>query len=108
MAQRVVSEIIAGNAVGVFRKWRTSGSACIGAGDSRRASPAIALIENIQREDLNPASEAQGICRLIEEFGLTHQQAADAVGRSRPATNQFVAFASIGPRPYRRYSWKGS
>ena len=49
---------------------------------------AMALIENIQRENLNPLEEAQGLQRLIDEFGLTHQQAADAVGRSRPtATN---------------------
>ena len=46
---------------------------------------AMALIENIQRENLNPLEEAQGLQRLIDEFGLTHQQAADAVGRSRPA-----------------------
>jgi ParB family chromosome partitioning protein len=44
----------------------------------------MALIENIQRENLNPLEEAQGLQRLIDEFGLTHQQAADAVGRSRP------------------------
>lgn len=54
------------------------------------AALAMSLIENIQREDLNPLEEAQGIHRLIEEFGMTHQQAADAVGRSRPATSNLL------------------
>ena len=45
------------------------------------AAAAMALIENIQREDLNPLEEAQGLQRLIREFGLTHEQAAQAVGR---------------------------
>src|SRR6185312_9005430 len=47
------------------------------------AVPAMALIENIQRQDLTPLEEADAIKRLIEDFDLTHQQAADAVGRSR-------------------------
>jgi len=52
------------------------------------AAAAMALIENIQREDLNPLEEAHGLQRLIREFGLTHEQAAQAVGRSRsPASN---------------------
>ena len=51
---------------------------------------AMALIENIQRENLNPLEEAQGLQRLIDEFGLTHQQAADAVGRSRPAASNLL------------------
>ena len=53
------------------------------------AAAAMALIENIQREDLNPLEEAQGLQRLVKEFGLTHEQAAQAVGRrsrSAPAT----------------------
>src|SRR5690606_10928981 len=45
----------------------------------------MALIENIQREDLNPLEEAQGLQRLTKEFGLTHEQAAQSVGRSRSA-----------------------
>ena len=49
------------------------------------AAAAMALIENIQREDLNPLEEAQGLQRLIKEFGLTHEAAAQAVGRSRSA-----------------------
>ena len=52
---------------------------------------ALALIENIQREDLNPLEEAQGLARLIEEFGLTHEAAAKAVGRSRSAVTQSAA-----------------
>ena len=49
------------------------------------AAVAMSLIENIQREDLNPLEEAQGLQRLISEFKLTHEQAAQAVGRSRSA-----------------------
>jgi len=51
---------------------------------------AMSLIENIQREDLNPLEEAAGIQRLIDEFAMTHQQAADAVGRSRPAASNLL------------------
>ena len=56
---------------------------------------AMALIENIQRENLNPLEEAQGLQRLIDEFGLTHQQAADAVGRSRPATSNILRLLQL-------------
>ena len=51
---------------------------------------AMSLIENIQRENLNPLEEAMGIQRLIDEFGMTHQQAADSVGRSRPAASNLL------------------
>lgn len=51
---------------------------------------AMSLIENIQREDLNPLEEAAGLQRLIDEFGMTHQQAADAVGRSRSAATNML------------------
>ncbi|MFY8126454.1 MAG: ParB/RepB/Spo0J family partition protein [Hydrogenophaga sp.] len=54
------------------------------------AAAAMALIENIQREDLNPLEEAQGLQRLIKEFGLTHEQAAQAVGRSRSAASNLL------------------
>ena len=54
------------------------------------AALAMSLIENIQREDLNPLEEAAGIQRLIDEFSMTHQQAADAVGRSRPAASNLL------------------
>ena len=56
---------------------------------------AMALIENIQRENLNPLEEAQGLQRLIDEFGLTHQQAADAVGRSRPAATNLLRLLQV-------------
>ena len=54
------------------------------------AAAAMALIENIQREDLNPLEEAQGLQRLTAEFGLTHEQAAQAVGRSRSAASNLL------------------
>jgi ParB family chromosome partitioning protein len=54
------------------------------------AAAAMALIENIQREDLNPLEEAQGLKRLTDEFGLTHEQAAQAVGRSRSAASNLL------------------
>jgi ParB family chromosome partitioning protein len=54
------------------------------------AALAMSLIENIQRENLNPLEEAAGLQRLIDEFGMTHQEAADAVGRSRPAASNLL------------------
>ena len=56
---------------------------------------AMALIENIQREDLNPIEEAAGLQRLIEEFRMTHEQAADAVGRSRSATTNLLRLLKL-------------
>jgi ParB family chromosome partitioning protein len=56
---------------------------------------AMALIENIQREDLNPLEEAQGIARLIAEFGYTHEQAAQAVGRSRSAVSNLLRLVNL-------------
>jgi ParB family chromosome partitioning protein len=56
---------------------------------------AMALIENIQREDLNPLEEAQGLQRLIDEFSMTHQQAADAIGRSRPAASNLLRLLQL-------------
>ena len=60
------------------------------------SAAAMALIENIQREDLNPLEEAQGLQRLVKEFGLTHELAAQAVGRSRSAASQPAAPAEPG------------
>jgi ParB family chromosome partitioning protein len=60
-----------------------------------QAVVAMALIENIQREDLSPLEEAQALSRLIEEFGLTHQQAADAVGRSRAAVSNLLRLLDL-------------
>ncbi len=59
------------------------------------AAAAMALIENIQREDLNPLEEAQGLARLIREFGLTHEQAAQAVGRSRSAASNLLRLLNL-------------
>jgi ParB family chromosome partitioning protein len=59
------------------------------------AAAAMALIENIQREDLNPLEEAQGVQRLIHEFGLTHEQAAQAIGRSRSATSNLLRLLNL-------------
>ncbi len=60
-----------------------------------QAALAMALIENIQRENLNPLEEATGIQRLIDEFKLTHQEAADAVGRSRTATTNLLRLLNL-------------
>lgn len=59
------------------------------------ATLAIALIENIQREDLNPVEEAMGLKRLTDEFGLTHEQMAKAVGRSRAAVTNLLRLLSL-------------
>jgi len=59
------------------------------------AAAAMALIENIQREDLNPLEEAQGLQRLIKEFGLTHELAAQAVGRSRSAASNLLRLLNL-------------
>lgn len=65
--------------------------------DDQQAA-AMALIENMQREDLNPLEEAQGIARLISEFGFTHEQAATAVGRSRSAVSNLLRLVNLaGP-----------
>jgi ParB family chromosome partitioning protein len=59
------------------------------------AAAAMALIENIQREDLNPLEEAQGLQRLVSEFHLTHEQAAQAVGRSRSAASNLLRLLQL-------------
>ncbi len=89
-------EIIAGE-----RRWRAAqmvGIAEIPAvirDVSDEAAVAMALIENIQREDLNPLEEARALSRLIEEFGLTHQAAAEAVGRSRAAVSNLLRLMEL-------------
>lgn len=91
-------EIVAGE-----RRWRAAQLAGLGEVPVLvRVIPdeqalAMALIENIQRENLNPLEEAQGLQRLIDEFGLTHQQAADAVGRSRPAASNLLRLLQLSP-----------
>jgi ParB family chromosome partitioning protein len=89
-------EIIAGE-----RRWRAAQMA--GLSDipavirdvPDEAAVAMALIENIQREDLNPLEEARALGRLIEEFGLTHQAAADSVGRSRAAVSNLLRLLEL-------------
>ena len=91
-------EIIAGE-----RRWRAAqlaGLPTIPAVIRRvpdEAAIAMALIENIQREDLNPLEEARALERLISEFGVTHQQAADAVGRSRAAVSNLLRLLELAP-----------
>ena len=63
---------------------------------------ALALIENIQREDLNPLEEAQGLKRLIDEFGLTHDAVAQAVGRSRSAVTNLLRLTQLA-KPVQDY-----
>ncbi len=60
-----------------------------------QAAAAMALIENMQRENLNPLEEAQGLQRLIKEFGLTHEDAAQAVGRSRSAASNLLRLLNL-------------
>jgi ParB family chromosome partitioning protein len=67
---------------------------------------ALALIENIQREDLNPLEQANGIARLIDEFGLTHEAAAKAVGRSRSAVTNRLRLRELA-KPVQAYLMAG-
>jgi len=68
---------------------------------------AMSLIENIQREDLNPLEEAAGLQRLVEEFRMTHEQAADAVGRSRSATTNLLRLLKLA-RPVQELVMEGA
>jgi ParB family chromosome partitioning protein len=89
-------EIIAGE-----RRWRASQIAGLEEVPvlvreiADEAALAMALIENIQRENLNPLEEAQGIKRLIDEFAMTHEKAAEAVGRSRVAVSNLLRLLSL-------------
>ena len=89
-------EIIAGE-----RRWRAAQQAglteipAIVRHIADEAAIAMALIENIQRENLNPLEEARALQRLIAEFGLTHQQAAQAVGRSRAAVSNLLRLLEL-------------
>ena len=62
-----------------------------------RAAMAVALIENIQREDLNPLEEAEALRRLLDEFTMTHQQIADAVGKSRATVTNLLRLIELQP-----------
>ncbi len=89
-------EIIAGE-----RRWRAARQAellqvpCLVRDVDDRTTVAMALIENIQREDLNPLEEATALKRLIDEFDLTHQETADAVGRSRAAVSNLLRLLDL-------------
>ena len=91
-------EIIAGE-----RRWRASKEAGLAEVPAvvrevdDRTVVALALIENIQREDLNPLEEAQALQRLIDEFDLTHAAAAEAVGRSRAAVSNLLRLLELPP-----------
>jgi ParB family chromosome partitioning protein len=91
-------EIIAGE-----RRWRAAQLAGIDSIPavvreiSDQAAIAMALIENIQREDLNPIEESQALIRLQDEFNLTQQQVAEAVGKSRTAVTNLMRLASLEP-----------
>ena len=71
------------------------------------AALVMALIENIQREDLNPMEEAAGVQRLIDEFKMTHEQAADAVGRSRSATSNLLRLLKLA-KPVQEMLMRGA
>jgi ParB family chromosome partitioning protein len=91
-------EIIAGE-----RRWRAAQMAGLGEIPAvirhipDEAAIAVALIENIQRENLNPLEEARALERLISEFELTHQEAADAVGRSRSGVTNLLRLLELAP-----------
>lgn len=91
-------EIIAGE-----RRWRASQQAGLTSVPilvrqiPDESALAMALIENIQREDLNPIEEAAGIQRLIDEFDMTHETAAQAVGRSRSAVSNLLRLLALSP-----------
>lgn len=91
-------EIIAGE-----RRWRAAQIAglseipAIVRNVNDEQAAAIALIENLQREDLNPIEQAEGLRRLIEEFDLTHQEAGRAVGKSRAAVSNLIRLLELAP-----------
>ena len=101
-------EIIAGE-----RRWRASKRAGLAEVPvvvrevDDRTVVAMALIENIQREDLNPLEEAQALQRLIDEFDLTHAAAAEAVGRSRAAVSNLLRLLEL-PEPVRALVQNGA
>jgi ParB family chromosome partitioning protein len=101
-------EIIAGE-----RRWRASRLAGLGEVPivvrdvPDQSALAMALIENIQREDLNPLEEATGLQRLIDEFRLTHQEAADAVGRSRAAVTNLLRLLNL-PKSVQELVYSGA
>ena len=108
-AQGVIQPIVVRELSGKFeivageRRWRASQEAGLAEVPvvvrelDDRTVIAMALIENIQREDLNPLEEAQSLQRLINEFSLTHAEAAEAVGRSRAAVSNLLRLLELPP-----------
>ena len=92
-------EIVAGE-----RRWRAAKKAgltempCIVRDDDERKNKEIALIENIQREDLNPMDKARGFRQLLDEYGMTQQQLSDIIGISRSAIANTVRLLNLEPR----------
>ncbi len=101
-------ELIAGE-----RRWRAAQMAGLGEIPAvvrevpDEAALVMALIENIQREDLNPMEQATAVQRLIDEFKMTHEQAADAVGRSRSATSNLLRLLKLA-RPVQEMLMRGT
>ncbi|HTI45439.1 MAG TPA: ParB/RepB/Spo0J family partition protein [Casimicrobiaceae bacterium] len=101
-------EIIAGE-----RRWRAAQQAglrevpALVRSIPDQSALALALIENIQREDLNPLEEAHGLARLVEEFGLTHDAAAKAIGRSRSAVTNLLRLTGLA-KPVQDYMYSGA
>jgi ParB family chromosome partitioning protein len=101
-------ELIAGE-----RRWRAAQMAGLGEVPvlvrevPDNVALAMALVENIQRENLNPIEEAGGLQRLIDEFRMTHEQAADAVGRSRSATTNLLRLLKLA-RPVQAMLMQGT
>ena len=100
-------EIVAGE-----RRWRAAKRAGLAEvpalvkSVSDQSALALALIENIQREDLNPLEQANGLQRLIDEFGMTHDAAAKAVGRSRSAVTNLLRLRDLA-KPVQAYLMNG-
>ena len=101
-------EIIAGE-----RRWRAAQKAglrevpALVKAVPDQSALALALVENIQREDLTPIEEAHGLKRLIEEFGITHDAAAKAIGRSRSAVTNLLRLTAL-PKPVQDYVLDGA
>ena len=89
-------ELVAGE-----RRWRAAQGAGLATVPavvrevSDKVALSIAIIENIQREDLTPLEEARGVARLVEEFSMTHREVAEAVGRSRPAVSNLLRLLDL-------------
>ena len=100
-------EIVAGE-----RRWRAAKRAGLGEVPALvktvpdQSALALALIENIQREDLNPLEQANGLQRLIDEFGMTHDAAAKAIGRSRSAVTNLLRLRELA-KPVQAYLMHG-